>query len=197
MPRNGLTKERVVEAAAQLIERAGAEDFSMRALAESLNIKTASLYNHVKSMEALLTDVCIYALRLQRESELRAIEGKDGAEGIRALANAYRAFTKEHRELYRLTMRMAVACGERLSEVSQCIVEPFLLALRYTNLTESEKVHWQRVLRGMLHGFAAQEDAGFFAHLPEDEDTSFRIAIQCYIDGLEQAKKDNRKEESK
>lgn len=196
MPRNGLTKERVIEAAAQLIERAGAEDFSMRALAESLDVKTASLYNHVESMEALLADVCAYGLRLQRESELRAIEGRDGAEGIRALANAYRTFAKEHRELYRLTMRMAAACGERLSEVSRCIVEPFLLVLRHTSLTGSEKAHWQRVLRGLLHGFAAQEDAGFFAHLPEDVDTSFDIAIQCYIDGLERTEERKKYEQT-
>lgn len=189
MPRSGLTKERIVEAAAQWIELRGAQDFSMRALAQSLDVKAASLYNHVESMEALLADVCAYALRLQRESELRAIEAHPGAEGIWALANAYRAFAKEHRELYRLTMRMAASCGERLGEVSRCIVEPFLRALDHTRLTEDEKAYWQRVLRGILHGFAAQEDAGFFSHLPQDADASFCVAIQCYIDGLQQAEK--------
>lgn len=54
MPRNGLSKNRVVEATVALIENVGAAGFSMRALAESLDIKTASLYNHVSIMDALM-----------------------------------------------------------------------------------------------------------------------------------------------
>lgn len=62
-----MTKERVVEAAAQFIERSGAADFSMRALAESLDIQTASLYDHVESMDALMAAVCAL-LRKKRET---------------------------------------------------------------------------------------------------------------------------------
>lgn len=187
MPRNGLTKQRVVEAAVSLIERTGAVDFSMRALAESLNVKTASLYNHVESMEALMVEVCSHALRLQLACELKAIEGKEGAKAIAALANAYRRFAGEHRELYRLIIKTAVSCGEQMSEVSQCIVGPFLKLLERTSLTQTEKIHWQRVLRGIVHGFVSQEDAGFFSHLPADVDESFQTAVQCFIDGLAQA----------
>lgn len=189
MPRSGLSKERVVEAAAALIEQSGTADFSMRALADSLNIKTASLYNHVESMDSLMAEVCVYALQLQRRSELAAIEGKSGAEAIRALANAYRTFAKEHRRLYRLMMHTAASCGEQLDEVSQCIVEPFMKALEYAALNEHEKCHWQRVLRGIVHGFVSQEDAGFFSHLPVNVDESFQTAIQCYMDGPAQAEK--------
>lgn len=40
--------------AAEIIEKGGIEDFSMRLLADKLNIKTASLYNHIKIMEELM-----------------------------------------------------------------------------------------------------------------------------------------------
>lgn len=189
MPRNGLTKERVVEAAARLIERGGPDSFSMRALAESLNVKTASLYNHIPGMDALMSEVCVYALQMQRACELRAIEEKSGPDGIRALAEAYRQFAKTHRELYRFIMRTAAAFCEQPDERSQCIVEPFWQVLAFTSLSETEKAHWQRVLRGIVHGFVSQEDAGFFAHLPADVDISFQTAINCYIDGLTQAEK--------
>lgn len=187
MPRNGLTKEKVTEAAVSLIEKHGTADFSMRALAESLNIKTASLYNHVESMESLMVAVCTRALQMQRDMEMEAIQGKLRDEGISALANAYRLFAKEHKELYRLIMNTAVSSGEQLSEISECIVEPFMKVLEQRALNEAEKQHWQRVLRGMLHGFVSQEDAGFFSHLPADADESFLTAIKCCTDGLAQA----------
>lgn len=188
MPRNGLNRERVVKAAAELVEQNGAADFSMRQLAERLNVKTASLYNHVTSMEALLTDVCAYALGLQWEVEMEAIDHKHGDEAIRALMGAYRAFARQHRELYRLVMHMA-AQVEGLAEVSQRLVEPFLQALADYDLTQQEKLHWQRVLRAVAHGFVAQEDAGFFAHLPADVEESYRMAVACCIEGLRTERK--------
>lgn len=192
MPRIGLSRERVIEAAVELIEEFGAENFSMRALAESLNVKTASLYNHVKSMEALFTDVCAYALKMQYSSEMQALAQKTGKAAILALANASRQFAKAHWKLYRLIMNRAASCFDELGAASQYIVEPFLKALEHCELTRAEKCHWQRVLRGIIHGFVSQEEAGFFAHYPEKVDESFEIAVQCYIDGLAQAEKRNR-----
>lgn len=189
MPRNGLSKEKVVKAAVGLIEHSGIADFSMRSLADCLQVKTASLYNHVESMEALMVGVCAYALQMQKDYEMNAIEGKSHSEAILALANAYRTFAKEHRELYRLIMNTAVSSGDQLSEISQCIVDPFMTVLEDTALSDNEKYHWQRVLRGIIHGFVSQEDAGFFSHLPADVNESFYTAIQCCTDGLAQAEK--------
>ena len=56
----GLNKEIIIKAAADLIETQGRECFSMRLLADSLQVKTASLYNHIKSMDELITSVCEY-----------------------------------------------------------------------------------------------------------------------------------------
>lgn len=187
MPRIGLTKERIIEAAVAHIERSGRAGFSLHALAQSLNVKTASLYNHISSMEELMTGVCSYALLAQRDMELAAIEGLSGEEAIRALAAAQRSFAKAHRELYHLITGTAVSQSEGLVDASRCIVEPFLTVLSHTSLSEEEKYHWQRILRGIIHGFISQEDAGFFSHLPADVNESFQLAIGCYIDGLAQA----------
>lgn len=189
MPRSGLTRSIVVQEAARLIAEKGMAAFSMRSLAEALDVKTASLYNHVESMEALMVDVCISALHMQQEMEDQAINGKTGTEAIRALASAYRCFARENRELYLLIMNTAASCGPALGESARCIVDPFLKVLAHTSLTDTEKTHWQRVLRGIVHGFVSQEDAGFFTHLPADVEDSFQTAIQCYIDGLMQAEK--------
>lgn len=189
MPRNGLSKDRVVEAAMALIDQFGTAEFSMRMLAESLNVRTASLYNHVESMDSLLLHVCARALEMQKAEEMQAMEGKSGADAVFALARTYRQFARTHGELYRLMMNTAVSCAEQFGEISRCIVDPFMKVLEETTLTDEQKCHWQRVLRGMVHGFVSQEDAGFFSHLPADVDESFHIAIQCYVDGLAQAER--------
>lgn len=187
MPRSGLSHALVVEAAALWIDHHGSSGFSMRALAESLNIKAASLYNHVESMDQLMVEVCAYALRQQHAMEQQAISGLCGEAAIAALCHAYRGFARQHRPLYQLIIKTAAGCGDSLGGAARCIVDPFLAVLEPTQLCDTEKTHWQRVLRAMLHGFVAQEEAGFFSHLPADPEESFRTAIACYIHGLSHA----------
>jgi len=50
----GLTRERLVEAALELINDEGLEGLSMRALADRLEVKAASLYWHVRDRRELL-----------------------------------------------------------------------------------------------------------------------------------------------
>ena len=63
MPKQGLSKESVVQATIQLIEEKGIDQFSMAKLAQRLNIKTASLYNHIDSLNQLLECVGEDAVR--------------------------------------------------------------------------------------------------------------------------------------
>jgi AcrR family transcriptional regulator len=52
-----LTRQRVLEAALQLIDREGLEGFSMRKLGAMLGVEAMSLYNHVESKGALFDGV--------------------------------------------------------------------------------------------------------------------------------------------
>ena len=53
MPRKGLTKEAVIDASIQLIQQQGNGAFSLNELARVLDIRPASLYNHIESMQEL------------------------------------------------------------------------------------------------------------------------------------------------
>ena len=97
----GLSAESITVAATELIEQYGRSGFSMRLLADTMGVKTASLYNHIENMDTLLTEVCRYALRMQEDGELRAIAGKTGREAVWALAWAYRRFAQNPPEDYR------------------------------------------------------------------------------------------------
>lgn len=51
-------------------------------------------------------------------------------------------------------------------------------------LSQKQKMHWQRILRGMMHGFISEEKAGYFTHYPVATGDSYKSAVQCVIDGL-------------
>ena len=186
VPRQGLCRERVVEAAVALIEERGVERFSMGELAKRLCVKPASLYNHVESLDALLEAGGFQAIVRLARAEEQAIAGQEGDAALFALAEAYRAFAREHNALYRVIMgfpRWNKALEERAGE----ILRPIGRVLKGYGLTKAQTAHWQRVLRGVMYGFAAHEQAGGFSHEAVDENESYRIAIQCVVDGLHRA----------
>lgn len=184
MPRSGLNKQIVLETAICLIEEKGFQNFSMRELARKLDVKAASLYNHIESMDELLSEVGAYAVGLLNETELSAIKGLNGDAAVWALAKAYRHFAKEHPELYNVIMSLFKSHKAIIEKSGMLIAVPFMQVLNDYPLDDAQKAHWQRVLRSILHGFLSQEDAGYFSHYPINEEHTFELGVQCYIDGL-------------
>lgn len=190
----GLTKSILVETTKELIAKEGYSNFSMRQLADALGVKTASLYTHTESMGALITDAGLSILEDQKGFLLDSICGKHRDEAVWALAYASVRFAKEHREFYKLIMQMPAGTNETLRTAAEAVTEPFMQVLSEYKLTDEQKMHWQRVLRGIIHGFISQEQCGYFSHYSVDLKTSYDIAIQCFIDGLHHAEEGEKDE---
>lgn len=185
----GLNKQIIINTAIDLIEKDGYKNFSMRILADNLHVKTASLYKHIKNIDEVFTEVGLYALKLQREAQFKAIDGKYGEEAIFSLAHAYRNFAKEHTELYKTIIGVPMSKNKVLDDAAKMVKEPIEYVLSEFCLNETQKVHMQRIMRGIMHGFISQEEAGYFSHLPEDIEESYHMAIQCFIYGLREISK--------
>lgn len=187
----GLNKEIVVETAKELIEEIGFSDFSMRKLADKLEVKTASLYTHIESMERLFTEIGLSALKEQQNCLLHIIGEKNGDDAVKALAVGYRCFSIEHPALYRIIMQMPSGDNEVLKEAAAMTAEPFMQVLDNYQISDERKMHWQRVMRGMMHGFVSEEQAGYFSHYPVTIEESYKVAVSCIIDGLHREESEN------
>src|ERR1700716_2209951 len=71
----GLTRERLVQAALELIQEEGLEGLSMRALADQLEVKAASIYWHVRDRRELV--------ELLADSILATVPASHGPSGWR------------------------------------------------------------------------------------------------------------------
>lgn len=115
MPRQGLTRKDVLQACFRLIDEKGFEGFSMRELAHRLNIRPASLYNHIEDEKTLLLRVGQTATRRFSQALDEATAQKSGAEKLAALAFAWRDYARAHPGLYAVAMR-AAKCDNRGEE---------------------------------------------------------------------------------
>ena len=135
-------------------------------------------------METLFTEVGLSVLNDQKDAQLTAIQGKTGDAAVFALAESYRIFARSHAALYQLIMQMPMGQDETLKAAAAMTAEPSMLVLQAYPMPEERRMHWQRVLRGVMHGFVSQEAAGYFSHYPVNLDESYHLAIQCVVDGL-------------
>lgn len=84
---NGKTKKQIIfEAAAFLFREKGYSATSMRDLADKVNLKASSLYNHISSKEEILREIC-FANAQRFEEGMQEVEQMQGSasEKVRAL----------------------------------------------------------------------------------------------------------------
>lgn len=176
MPRAGLDYSVVVECAAGIVDRQGAEGLSFAEVAKDLGVKAPSLYKHVDGVAALRRGVAIAAKQELLAALRAAVTGLAGERAVWALAVAYRNWAKQNPHRYPLTVRAPLVDDVVDQEVSGDLVALAMASLRQFELGSEERVHAVRYLRAVLHGFVALEIAGAFA-LPTDLDESYREAV--------------------
>jgi AcrR family transcriptional regulator len=115
----GLTRERLVEAALELIDQEGLEGLSMRALADRLHVKAASLYWHVRDRDELLELLADGIL----ESVSRPRQRAAWRETVVATAAALRRTVAAHKDANRILLEVPGALGR--SDVARHLATAF------------------------------------------------------------------------
>jgi AcrR family transcriptional regulator len=184
MPRAGLDKASVTEAAAALADEIGFEQLSMGLLAERLGVKTPSLYKHVTGQADLNHRIAILAMTEFGDAIRDATQGRAGSDALAAAARAMRAFVKEHPGRY-TAANTARATGpdDPLYPAAARALASLAAILHGYQLDPAQEVHALRLLRSLLHGFATLEVSGGF-QLGTDVDDSFNWIIAFIDRGL-------------
>ncbi len=186
-PRPGLDTERVVQAAAKLVNAGGLESLTLSRLAGALGVQTPSLYNHVDGLPGLRRELALLSARNLGQCMADATIGRSGPEALAALAQAYRSFIKDNPGLYAAGLRSSgaqPAPDERLQAAEDRAVQVGLAVLASFGLSGPDALHALRVFRSLVHGFATLEAAGGFG-LPLDLDESFRRLVEMFVRSLQ------------
>ena len=189
MPRQGLDRGRVVDAAVAIADADGLEAVTLARVAADLGVRAPSLYNHVQGREALLREVSLRGISGLSAALSRATVGRSGGDALEAMAHAYRAYAAEHPGCYAATVA-APADGD--AEHAAAAAEPVgivLAVIRPWELGPEDELHAVRVIRSGLHGFIALEAGGGFA-LPLDLDASFAALVAVLVGGLDRRRAD-------
>jgi len=182
-PGPGLDTEQVLQAAGALVDEEGWEQLTLTRLAERLNIRTPSLYNHVASLEELRRDLALMASRDLLARMAKATQGQSRGDALYAIAYAYRAYAREHPGLYGATLRAPGAEDAELQAVAAETLDLLLDLLKQFGLSDDPALHVVRAFRSVAHGFVSLELAGAFG-LPLKLDTTYKLLLNIFIGGM-------------
>jgi AcrR family transcriptional regulator len=185
VPRQGLSRTQVVDAAARIGDAEGLDAVTVARVASELGIKAPSLYNHVGGRDDLIRELSMRALRELGDALTQASVGRARDDALQSLSEAYRRYAHDHPGLYASTLRAAPYSEDRERVVvADSVLNTVFAVLAGYGLEDEDAVHAARALRSVLHGFVSLDAAGGFG-MPVDLDESFRRMIAALAEGLE------------
>jgi len=182
MARQALNSDKIITEALALIEEEGFAKFSMHRLATRLNIKTASLYNHVENVDQIGVEIGKIAIeRLNKQVDELVRGTKDPAEILMQIAIAHRQFAHKNSELYKVMINLPAMHGRKLV---RAFLDPMQAALTPFISEEQGRISALRAYRSMIHGFVSLEASGYFEFSGLPIDDSYQMMIRSFIESI-------------
>ncbi|HME03125.1 MAG TPA: WHG domain-containing protein [Solirubrobacteraceae bacterium] len=176
MPRAGLSELVVIEEAEGLIDEVGLSRLTLAELAARLGVRQPSLYKHIQGTDGLVRSISVRAKNELAYVLARAAVGRERADALSSISDAYRAWALEHPGRY-ATVQSAPTPGDTEDEAaSLSVLQVVTDILAGYKLADDDAIDAARALRSALHGFIALESSGGFG-LPVDIDRSFQRMV--------------------
>ena len=187
------TKADVIQTAADIADKNGLSNVSLKVVAESLNIRTPSLYNHIGSLESLLREIAHNGMKTMNERMMQAAIGKIGDDAIKSAGITYLDYMIEHPGIYE-TIQWATWHG---TEETGKIFDNYLSLLKTLalscnfNPTNIDEI--LNLLTGVLHGYTTLQ-LRYALSRPDEVRAALSTALDTVLTGLHQKYDQHKKE---
>ncbi|BFV60119.1 TetR/AcrR family transcriptional regulator C-terminal domain-containing protein [Kitasatospora sp. CMC57] len=193
-----LSREIIARAALAVVDESGPDGLTMRALADRLGVKAASLYNHVAGKDELLDSL---AELVNAEIDLAPLADPEWRAGIAGYARGYRAVFRRHPNTIALLARRRVEAERQLLGY-----EALLAALGRAGLGPADAAEAAAALDYLVLGSALETFTAGFARPAEEyrpgypslaealtesaarggglDERGFELALRLLLDGL-------------
>ncbi len=173
------SREAILEAAVQQVEREGVEKLSLRALAQGLEVAPNALYRYFADRAHLEAAIASEGLVRLHTAMAHAAANGDAEQAVRRMAKAYVAFAQKHPALYAVSMTPQVPCAGESAHEAMWLFTVGLMA----RLTGAAKAPEAAVaLWAFLHGMVLLEHGGALgARKPR---AGFAFGLEAFLAGL-------------
>jgi AcrR family transcriptional regulator len=173
----------VLEAACRVTDRDGMDGLTLASVAAELGLHSSSLYNHVDGLEGLRKSVTVAALEELSERLRDAVLGRGGAAGMRAIADAYRAYAAERPGRFRAATSWHLRCGwDEVQDATDGGLRAIHAVISSFGLEGVALRHAARAYTSALIGFIQAADHAFTG--PPSAEGTFDYLVSLFSDAF-------------
>ena len=183
-------RERVLQAAMDMLASDGVAGFTTRRLAQHAGTSTPAVYELFGDKAGLVREVFFEGFRLLRQYLDQVRPSQDPRAELVLVIESLRSFAREHSVLADLMFSRPVADfdpgpAERRAgdEVRLFIVAAVRRCVR-AGVLQGDEVDIAHVIVAMAQGLAGQETAGWLGTSQQSRDRRWDLAITALLDGL-------------
>lgn len=178
-----ITKEAVIKATSDLADEKGLNNVSLKAVAQKLNIRTPSLYNHIESLDNLLLEVAHNGMRNMNERMMKVAVGKTGKEAIKLVSIEYLNYMIEHPGVYEI-IQWAVWHGtEETATIFNNYLSLLTTLIQSCSLNKDKTLEILNMLTGIIHGYTTLQLGNAFS-APDKVRFELAEAIDTLLVGI-------------
>ncbi|HEX9062916.1 MAG TPA: WHG domain-containing protein [Clostridia bacterium] len=178
-----VTKEAVIQAASDIADADSLSNVSLKAVAEKLNIRTPSLYNHIAGLDDLLREVAHNGMRTMNDRMMQAAVGNSGDQAIKSVSIAYFKYIMAHPGIYEIIQWAHWHGNSETAAIFDNYKALIMKLILSCNLKTQKLDEILSLLMSVLHGYSSLE-LGKALMNPEEAINGLTGSIDIALSGI-------------
>lgn len=183
MVRNNISKQLIIETCAKLVNKVGLENLSLKMIAQELNIKSPSLYNHFSNLKDIKKNLMLYGWQQLEEKMIDSAVGVSKYEAIKNMCYTFYDYAINNKGIFETILWYNKYDNEEAMRVTKRLYELIFKVASTLNISEENTRHIIRTVRSFLEGFVLLVNNNSFGNpIPIKE--SFDVSLDIIINGI-------------
>lgn len=183
MSKNNINDELIIETSAHLANKVGLDNLSLKMIAEELNIKSPSLYNHISSLDEIKSQLMVYGWKQMEEKMIDAAVGVSGYDALKNMCNIFYDYATNNKGIFTAMLWYNKYESKKLENATTRLFNIVFKVMKPLNITDENINHIIRTLRGFLEGFSLLVNNNAFGN-PISIKESFDLSLEIIMNGI-------------
>ena len=183
MSKNNINEEIIIETAASIVNEIGFENLSLKIIAEKLNIKSPSLYNHISSLDEIKSKLMVYGWKQMEERMIDSAVGVSGYEALRNMCNVFFDYATSNKGVFTAMLWYNKFENDEKEKATERLFNIIFKIMKSLDISDANINHIIRTLRAFLEGFSLLVNNNAFGN-PISIKESFDLSLEVIINGI-------------
>lgn len=183
MSKNNTNEGLIIETSVKLANIIGLENLSLKMIAEELNIKSPSLYNHISSLEDIKEKLMIYGWKQIEERMIDSAVGVSGYEALKNMCYVFYDYATNNKGVFTAMLWYNKYESIEKRHTTRRLFDVLFKIMKSLNISDDNINHSIRTLRSFLEGFSLLVNNEAFGN-PISIKESFDLSLEIIMNGI-------------